>query len=73
MEDEIFCLKKFTLLEILCLVNFFKFHNFSFSTIQALESAKPPEKYAFADSTVPMVLTSYLMKLEKNLQGFCIF
>ena len=45
---------KLTMLEKLCLVNFFKFYYKHLSTIQALESAKPPKKYAFADSMDPM-------------------
>ena len=42
------------------------------STIQALESAKPPKKYAFPDSTVPMKI-KFLMELEEKKQGFLRF
>ena len=37
------------------------------SIIQGVESAKPPEKYAFADSTIPLTLNFYQTKLETNL------
>ena len=62
------------MLEILCLDNFFKFHNTFLSGIQGFKSAKPPEKQAFADSTVPMALTVFFfMKLEKNSKAPAYF
>ena len=47
--------------KLLCLkyhaLNFFSSLNLIFSFIQAPQSSKPPEKYAFAGSTIPMALT----------------
>ena len=42
--------------KILC--PFFQVSLKKYITIQAIESAKPPEKYAFADSTVPLALNN---------------
>ena len=43
-----------------------------FSTIQALELAKPPEKYATADTMVAMTLKIFKSML-KNWHGFYRF
>ena len=41
-----------------------------FSIIEALESGKPPEKYASADSIVPMTLKIFYSNLKKFTR-FC--
>ena len=48
----------------LYLVHFFQFNHILFSTKQAVKSAKPPEKYTFADSTIPVAQNFFQIKLE---------
>ena len=48
-------MQQITMLEKLCRVNLSSFI-FLMGFIQALETAQPPKKYAFADSTVSMPL-----------------
>ena len=49
-------MKTITMLEKLCLVNFFKFHKKKLSSTQILASEKPPEKYTFSDAMVSISL-----------------
>ena len=64
-------MQKLAMYEELCLVFFFfKFHKKLLSTIQAVESATPPEKYEAGDSMVCMVLTFFLIKPEKKQKIF---
>ena len=55
---------KFYYVGKLYLVNFFQFNHILFSTKQAVESAKPPEKYTLADSTFPVAQNFFQIKLE---------
>ena len=57
---------------------FFQVSLFFFSTIQALESAKPLKKYEFADSTDPIALTfkniyKAFSDFKCNLQVYYLF
>jgi hypothetical protein len=47
---------KITMLEKLCLVNFFEFYFKKMSSTQILAPEKLPEKYAFSDATVSISL-----------------
>ena len=45
-------IQNMTLLEKLCLIIFFKFHNKNLRSIRVLASEKPPKKHTFSDETV---------------------
>ena len=57
-------MQKITMLQKLCLVNFFKFHKKNLSSTQILASEKPPKKYAFSDARVSISLNFLLSNLK---------